>query len=154
MIYKYGVDEVDPDNYNRLLSAEQQRGIPNGPHVDMFQMTVPESCILLLDSIIYEINVGVSAVNRSAFVQVTNVTGDRIWMAASLPNQPGALNVIYSFTRGVFSSQIIKNITCVSIPNIPILGGNTITVGMLGGDGSETFLCDGFYYRIILLNRP
>jgi hypothetical protein len=154
MIYQYGRDEVYPDNFNRILSAEQLRGIPDNPHADIFTMKVPESCIFLLDSVMYEINVGVSAVVRSACIEVTDPAGDRIWMACSLPDQPGSKNVIYSFVRGVFSSAILRTVVNISLPDIPIMGGHTITVFMLGGDGTETFICEGFNYRVLLLNRP
>ena len=154
MIFQYGRDEVDPLNWQRLLSAEVKKGIPIQTGPGTCEYYLPENSIYLIDSWFFQVQTSAIAHNRLVSLQVADKQGLNLWYSAPPFFQPASTIVQYNFVREILTSPLIGLTAAINIPNIPIMNCLEIFSTVSGIQIGDLVTFEHFYYRELLLNKP
>lgn len=154
MIYQYGKDEANNNNWNRLLSSETMLTVPVDMGGGIFDFVTPRDSIVLIESALIDVNVGALPGNRQAIALCVDPFGVFIWGSSSLIYQTAASGVIYTWARGLSPGLALLNFMTMPLPNIILHDGQTFRVWITGLQGIDTALNAIVQYKILQLNRP
>jgi hypothetical protein len=152
--YQYGVEEVDNQNFNRLLSAEPQLLLRESDGTHALSLPIPANQIWLIDSILFQVITDVTAVDRFVAVQVVNNFGANIWQIALAVAQTALSTVVYSFVRDSFNAFATNQFSNCRLPALPLKGGWVLNVSIPNFQPGDHVSGSEVSYRSLMLNRP
>jgi hypothetical protein len=153
MIFQYGLNESDPDNFNRLLSAESIRGqaelVPGHGYI----IYPTANNIFMLDNFFLQLTTGIVVGSRIVQFQAIDKGANVIFSVNSLVLQGPSVSVDYSFVRDVFPSIVASGNININLPSIPLHDVDYMTIFVGNIQAGDTFAGGWYNCRYLLLNR-
>jgi len=152
-MFQYGLNESEPNNFKRLLSAESRLCIPEKLGATGYIFYVPSNCVYLLDSCYLLFSSKAAAGNRLVCATVYDASGHIIWRISSPSLQPANKDYEYIFLRDGAVSPVVANFINIHLPSIPLFPGCYISMGPVVFFGHDVSSDCFFMGRLLSLNK-
>jgi len=152
-MYQYGRDEVDPDNYKRLLSSEPEKYIfIRHTATSYLPLRFPKDSIVLIDSFHHIITTG-ALTGREARFSCFDDLGNRVWTAISSYNLGPNGGWYLFFCRGFQQAYTPRIFINIPLPSVIIKGGWSVVPDPTLQAGDTVSADNTMWYHILRLNN-
>lgn len=153
MQYIYGHDQVDINNFNRLLSSESHYAVPDIKPTFGCRIEVPFNHIFLLDNLKVGLLTDANVANRRVVVMVLAPDANVVWASVADYLQPASHEWFHFFVRDGHSTVVTSTWNTIRLPTLPVMGDYVVQTFIENLQATDVIYGCWYNYRILLLDR-
>ena len=151
-MFTYGLNDVDKDNFDRLLSAKSNRGVADLAVGHGYIINLPKNRVFLLDNFYIKVNTGVALGNRLVTLRLFDLSSTLVWGCCADFVQLSGRTIEYSFARLISSNLGLNALTFIQLPDLPIFEDSYFEIFVDNIQSGDTFEGGQYNYRDLYLN--